>query len=460
MILSAYITPHPPLIIPTVGRGSEEGIRDTISAFDRIGKEIAEQKPDTIIFITPHSIMYSDYIHISPGKKATGDMQNFGDFKTRFDLTYDTELAAEAEFYALQSGIEAGGLGEQSAKLDHGTTVPLYFIDKYYKDYKALRVSISGLSFIDHYGFGKCLTRASESLGRKTIILASGDLSHRLTHDGPYGYKEQGPEFDRRVTDIMATGDFYRFFDFTEDFCDKAGECGLRSFIMMAGALDGYSVESELLSYEGPFGVGYAVASFHPGRVDESRRFDKIYLQSKEQEVTKTRQNESPHVALARRSLESYILNKEQISIPADTPRELTDNKAGVFVTLYKDDRLRGCIGTIAPTTASIAAEIITNAISAGTGDPRFETVRPEELSSLVYSVDVLSAPEDIDSLDELDVERYGVIVTRGERRGLLLPALDGVDTPAKQVEIALSKAGISPGEKYSLQRFEVIRHT
>ena len=138
---------------------------------------------------------------------------------------------------------------------------------------------------------------------------------------------------------------------------------------------------------------------------------------------------------------------------------EMTERKAGVFVTLHIGENLRGCIGTISPVRSCIADEIRANGVSACSRDPRFNPVRPDELPLITYSVDVLGDAEDIDSEDELDVKRYGVIVTNGDRRGLLLPDLDGVDTVADQVAIARSKAGIGPREPVSLQRFEVVRH-
>jgi AmmeMemoRadiSam system protein A len=137
----------------------------------------------------------------------------------------------------------------------------------------------------------------------------------------------------------------------------------------------------------------------------------------------------------------------------------MTSLRAGTFVSLHKDGRLRGCIGTIQPVRSCVAEEIADNAISAATRDPRFSPVRPEELDSLEISVDVLSEPESISSKSELDVKRYGVIVTSGHRRGLLLPDLDGVDTVDEQLAIAKKKAGIREGEPCSLQRFEVVRH-
>ena len=162
---------------------------------------------------------------------------------------------------------------------------------------------------------------------------------------------------------------------------------------------------------------------------------------------------------LARASLEAWVRRGIAISLPEGLPRELTDSRAGAFVSVHRQGRLRGCIGTIAPTCPCLGEEIIQNTISAASRDPRFEPIRPDELDLLEISVDVLGEPEDIASEAELDVKRYGVIVTRGGRRGLLLPDLEGVDTPAQQVAIARQKAGIAAGEPVKLQRFEVVRH-
>ncbi len=168
---------------------------------------------------------------------------------------------------------------------------------------------------------------------------------------------------------------------------------------------------------------------------------------------------ESDYVKLARETLETYARERRKISVPEWVPVELINNRAGVFVSLKTSGRLRGCIGTISPACDNVAEEIINNAISAGIYDPRFPEVRPEELNELVYSVDVLGVPEKIDSTEELDVKRYGVIVTSGIHRGLLLPDLEGVDTPEQQIEIALQKAGIKPGNPFQIERFEVIRY-
>lgn len=168
---------------------------------------------------------------------------------------------------------------------------------------------------------------------------------------------------------------------------------------------------------------------------------------------------ESLPVKWARQSLRHFLDGQKYLSAPSDIPPEYR-GQAGVFVSLKKDGELRGCIGTFAPTKQSIVAEIIANAVSAGTQDPRFWPVTIDELDDLTISVDILSLPERISSQTELDPKRYGVIVKRGSRSGLLLPDLEGVDRIEDQVAIARDKAGIVAGEEVELYRFSVARYT
>ncbi len=165
------------------------------------------------------------------------------------------------------------------------------------------------------------------------------------------------------------------------------------------------------------------------------------------------------YVALARASFEAYTRERTVIAVPDGLPDELTGRRAACFVSLHEHGQLRGCIGTLAPVRSSLAEEIIYNAISACSGDPRFSPVEECELDDIVCNVDVLGEPEDIPSPECLDVKRYGVIVSRGMRRGVLLPDLEGVDTVEEQVGIAKMKAGIGADEPCDLQRFEVVRH-
>lgn len=168
--------------------------------------------------------------------------------------------------------------------------------------------------------------------------------------------------------------------------------------------------------------------------------------------------NEHPLVQLARRTIESYVRTGKRLAPPPEL-EAVERRRAGVFVSLHRHGQLRGCIGTIEPTQPNIVREVIQNAISAATRDPRFPPVRPHELDDLEISVDVLGEPEPVESMADLDPVTYGVIVERGSRRGLLLPNLEGVDTVQDQVDIALRKAGIHPSEPYRLYRFRVDRY-
>ncbi len=165
-----------------------------------------------------------------------------------------------------------------------------------------------------------------------------------------------------------------------------------------------------------------------------------------------------PLVKLAKETIEQYVRDGSTIKPPSDLPAEMSE-KAGVFVSIKKKGELRGCIGTFHPTMENVAHEIIQNAVSAATQDPRFPPVTSAEIDELEYSVDVLSEPEKISGKDELDPRKYGVIVKRDECRGLLLPDLEGVDTSEEQIRIAAMKAGISSAEGMELYRFEVKRY-
>ncbi|HHT93445.1 MAG TPA: AmmeMemoRadiSam system protein A [Clostridiaceae bacterium] len=454
-----FIVPHPPIAIHEVGKGREREIQNTIDAFMSVARMIKEIQPETIIISTPHSTVYSDYIHISPGKSAAGSFSNFGVRDVFFKVEYDEELVKAISDFAFEEDIPAGTLGERNKELDHGAMVPLYFINKHYTNYKLVRISISGLSSITHYNLGKSINRAVSKLGRNCVFVASGDLSHKLVASGPYGYDEEGPKFDKDITDAMRKADFLKLLTINEERCERAAQCGLQSFNILAGCFDKRNVKPAFMSYEGPFGVGYAVCAYEAAGSDDVRDFAKRALDEMEEKMKKARGKEDAYISLARKSIELYTRTKKVLEMPDDLSKELLERRAGTFVTLKINGKLRGCIGTIEPVCRNIAEEIIRNAISACSKDPRFDPVTEEELPYITYSVDVLGKVEKVQSKLELDPNKYGVIVTKGYRRGLLLPNLDGVDTVEEQLEIALGKAGIGSHEDYTIERFEVVRH-
>ena len=229
-IISAYVMPHPPLAVPEVGGGKEDAIIETVRAMDEIGAEIARLKPETIIFITPHGSVFGDYFHVSPGNEAEGDFARFGASHTKLKAGYDIEAVAEITHLAKERGFPAGTQGLSDPALDHGVTVPMYYINRWYPDYKAVRVSQSGLDAKAHFEMGKILARAVDRLGRHTVVIASGDLSHKLAEDGPYGFTPEGEIFDREIMKYLSEGNFKAILTMDGGLRANAAECGYGSF--------------------------------------------------------------------------------------------------------------------------------------------------------------------------------------------------------------------------------------
>lgn len=430
-MISAVIMPHPPIARAMVGRGEEKKIQSTLDAYRAASRQIAQDAPETIVIISPHNIFFRDAFYISPGEVYTDSLSRFGASADRVSIPYDTELRDEIIRLCDDKGIPKVSSTRYAGEPDHGSLIPLLFVREAYTDFRVVRIAPSMLSDNMLMEMGRIIERAAAHLGRRMTLIASGDLSHKLLPEGPYGFVKEGPEFDRKVTGMMRSGNLKAFREFSPDFRDRCAECGLPGFIMLSGALENYHVEPDFLSYEGPFGVGYAICTFAI---------------------------EDACVRLAKDSLEKYIRTRTLLKRPDNLPEWMTAQRAGTFVSLHKHGDLRGCIGTISPWSDCVADEIIALAVEAGTRDPRFYPVTAEELPELEYNVDVLSEPEPAER-DQLDARRYGVIVTLGSRRGLLLPDLEGVDTPGQQISIALRKAGIRPDEPYKLERFTVERH-
>lgn len=460
MIIGAVMVPHPPIAVHEVGKGEELKISRTLEAYDRAAQFIAEKKPDTIIITSPHAIMYRDYFNISGGTGAYGDLSQFRAGTVSFDEKYDTEFIDALEHHLKEDNFPAGREYDAETMLDHGTMVPLYFIRRRYQDFRIIRIGLSGLPLVMHYQLGMMIQKTAEETGRRVFLVGSGDLSHCQKKDGPYGFRKEGPLYDEKIMKTMENADFGELLEYDPVLLQKSMECGHRSFTIMAGALDRYAVKAVPLSHEATFGVGYGVVLYDVIGRDEKRNFLDQYEEKQKCMIRSDESHEDAFIALARKAVNEYVERGRVLRVPEDADPCLLNNQAGVFVSLHEFNELRGCIGTISPYRKNIAEEIIHNAISACSRDPRFSPVKEKELPYLDISVDVLKEPEPVESLDCMDVRKYGIIVEKDSRRGLLLPNLDGVDTPKEQFEIACRKAGIDPEEDgISMQRFEVVRH-
>lgn len=458
-MLSYFLMPHPPIIIPEVGKGGEGEAIETIKACELVGERIKELDAETIVVISPHGTVFRNAVSIISSNTISGNLGRFGAREVNFDYDIDLELTNKIIEIANEENIAIVSLNEDSTtmyrvplELDHGVMVPLYYADKG-KKHKLVHINYGFLSPIELLKFGTIVKKAVKECNKNVVVIASGDLSHRLTKEGPYEYNPLGEVFDKKLIDILSKEDLEELFYIDKNLIKEAGECGLRSLYILAWAINTSKIDSELFSYEGPFGIGYGVFQFKEG---EGNLYDSI-VHKKEKEHKRRMEEGNPYTKLARRNLERYFTEGTLITIDEIEDKELLNDKKGVFVSLKVNGDLRGCIGTIAPTTNSVGEEIIRNSISAALNDPRFQPVSKEELIDIDISVDLLY-PSEPTSMDGLDPKNYGVIVTAGHKRGLLLPNLEGVDTSEEQVKIAMSKGGILPSEKYTLERFKVER--
>lgn len=466
-LLKTYLMPHPPIMVHEVGGGREKEVENTINSVLHAAEEIRRSKPGTIVVIVPpHGPAFGDAVSINCDPILKGNLGNFGAEGVSFEYDVDMRLVDIILKESAKNKIPIVPINKEASRryrvpmgLDHGSMVPLYFIEKKYKDFKLVHITYGMLSNEELYHFGRILRECIEEGENDAVIITSGDLSHRLTHDAPAGFSPLGQDFDDLIVKYLKEPDSDKIMNMDCKMIEGAGECGYRSIIVMLGSLDGFDVERRVLSYEGPFGVGYCVAGYDIKGENEQNKKVELYYEKRKQKLDCIRQKEDPYVKLARESLEYFVRIGKKLPVPPDVPGEMLKKRAGTFVSIKKNGQLRGCIGTIEAVNGNIAEEIIDNAISAGQRDPRFYPVEEDELDELVYSVDILGEAEPVKAREELDPERYGVIVRKGRRSGLLLPNLEGVDTVDEQLTIVLRKAGIKEDEDYSMERFEVIRH-
>jgi aromatic ring-opening dioxygenase LigB subunit len=266
-LVNGYILPHPPVIVSGIGHGRERQAAATVEAMKRAAKEIAKDKPTTVILSTPHAPCFKDYVYILDPETIEGDFAPFGSPDIKLSYHNNLELAESIAEKARLFGIGAGTLDEKQKKqygisdrVDHGALVPLWFIEQEWKNFRLVVLSTPFLPFEELYEFGQSIRQAVEESNETVVYVASGDLSHRLTPDAPAGYTPKGREYDEALVDKVRRADVRGLLETDLGLLEKAGECGTRSIIMMFGALDGSVLEPEVYSYEGPFGVGYLIA--------------------------------------------------------------------------------------------------------------------------------------------------------------------------------------------------------
>ena len=461
-LVFAGIAPHPPIMVPEVGREAIADVRSSIDAMAALTERVIRGEAETVILISPHAPLEPDAFVAYAGPQLHADFAAFRGPTATVHAELDEELLKEIT----RAGAEAAlAVVPIHGDLDHGTAVPLYFLQHHGWHGRVVALGYSFLANEDHLRFGNCIRAAIDKVGRRVAFIASGDLSHRLKPGAPAGYNPQAHLFDEEVVDAIRDNSTDRIVTIDQDLRRAAGECGYRSMLVAIGVAQGLESRCEVISYEAPFGVGYMVAQLLAAgsaerAVSEPRAVATGSSDASATGVQSTDFSRALLPALARQVIETFVTTGEVIPVPEGLS-ELPQQRAACFVSIKTlDGDLRGCIGTIEPEKNTLAEELIANAISAASRDPRFPPVRADDLPNLKYSVDVLSEPELV-RLEDLDPNTYGVIVEDqdGGRRGLLLPNLKGIDTAAKQVEIASRKAGIAPETKVKLWRFRADRY-
>ncbi len=261
-IVFGCIVPHPPLLVPDIGRGQEAAISATTQAMEKLTDKLAEQHAQTVLVISPHGEYYGDAMGILTAPSSTGDLRNWGVPGPRQHFDNDLDMVALIQKEAGADNIRLKSIGKSSYELDHGVMVPMHFLLSAMKGVPLVPLSFSWLPLETHFAFGKAVGRAVEQSHKRVALVASGDLSHRLIPGAPAGYEPMGKVFDEKLVKALSCMDAEGVLNLDQELIERAGECGLRSFVILLGVLDGLEVKPEILSYEGPFGVGYLVASF------------------------------------------------------------------------------------------------------------------------------------------------------------------------------------------------------
>ncbi len=261
MIVHAAITPHPPLVIPTIGGDNARFVKTTSESLHKIAQSIAQAKPDCIIIISPHGATPTDSFTINQSPQYTADFKDFGDLETRYGLKGD--VAHSHHYKEILEGAWPIVLQTQ-VELDHGIGVPVHFLAQVFsgKLPKVVPMYPSELDASQHYGFGHALHDDLMNDTARIAIIASADLSHRLSPDSPAGLSHWAAKFDETVRTCVANNDIQKITSLDHDFIEDAGECGLRPIVMLLGMLDGIRYTPTVLSYEAPLGVGYMAAQY------------------------------------------------------------------------------------------------------------------------------------------------------------------------------------------------------
>lgn len=257
LVFSA-IVPHPPILIPTIGKETLDTISNTKKAFERLEQDLYASKPDVIIFISPHGEIRSDAFTINLSDQFEINFEAFGDFATKLNVKGDTMLISAGK-EKIDSKFPINIISE--SKADHGVGVPFFCLGQHLENIGIIPIYFSLLDNQSHLEFGKSLKELILTNEKRIAVIASGDLSHCLTENAPLPFNPDGKIFDEKLIELLQNKDSQGVVNLDQKLIENAGECGLRSILILLGILHNMSYQTEIISYEAPFGVGYLVAN-------------------------------------------------------------------------------------------------------------------------------------------------------------------------------------------------------
>jgi MEMO1 family protein len=430
------LMPHAPILVPVVAGKRLADVRGTVNAMRDVAEQVMKHQPDGLVLISPHSPRRRRSFGVWMPDRHVGSLSRFNAPDASIELPNDPELIEDLHATAAEGGIDLWKIGND--ELDHGAVVPLWFLCE--AGWRG-PTTILSLNYPGDGGLqalGQAIARAAARRGGTVAVIASGDMSHRLKPGAPGGYHPGAKRFDEEFIRLVDAGEVERLLHFDRELQEIAGEDVLDSTLVALATVNHDMRGHRLLDYEGPFGVGYGVAVLHEHEDDEGLH-EAVSL---------------PNVA--RLSLAAALGMCE--AEPPEPDAEMLRQRAAVFVTIRTvSGQLRGCVGTLTPRRANVIEETWFNARAAAFEDTRFKPLRGDELDGLVFEVSILHSFEEVRDISGIDPQAHGVIVSTSDgRRGLLLPAIEGIDTAEQQVEIARRKGGIGSDEAVRMERFAV----
>ena len=446
-VVCAVLMPHAPILVPEVGgeRGGAAAAVASRRAMRRAADCILSHCPEKLVLISPHSPRQPQAFGLWVDDPLEGTFAQFNAPHVSVSLPLARMLAKSITAEAEIRNLEMWKI--QGRALDHGALVPLWFLAEAGWTGPTVILSLRDSEVCGAAILGEVISAAAGALSARIAIVASGDMSHRLTPGAPCGFHPQAHEFDEEFIRLVRSGDYRKIACISPDLREVAAEDAVDTTLIAASAAKWKTAGHQVINYEGPFGVGYGVAIL----------FSEKSPSSEEMASPPAVKTDGATLAgLARHSVETAL--QKSSDMPPEPAGQYLGAKGGVFVTIRrKDGALRGCVGTIDAVCENIVDETWRNARLAAFHDRRFAPVTSKELFGLRFEVSVLHAPEEVCSEADLDPLRYGVIASTSDGRvGLLLPGIKEITTTEEQLSIVRQKGQISPDEPIRLKRFQV----